>query len=427
MKSNMLIKNGRLLNPATGFDGVCDILIEKNVVKDIGRDISVSPNIQIIDATGLFVFPGFIDLHVHFRDPGQTHKEDIETGSKAATRGGYTSVCTMPNTSPVVDSVDVVKYIIKKGNEVGLVNVLPVASITKGMSGKELNDIESLVEAGACAISEDGKSVMDSGLYREALKIAAKLDIPVLAHCEDAKLVRGGVIHEGVKSKELNLPGITESVEDVIAIRDILLAGEAGARLHLCHNSTRIAADFVRMAKAKGYKVSGEVCPHHFSLTDMDIPSDDANYKMNPPLRDKNAKDSLIEGLRDGTFEAISTDHAPHSAEEKSKGFMGSPFGIVGLETAASLTYTKLVLEKILSPMDMAMRMSYGPARILGIDRGDISPGKEADIVLFDPECEYEIRGEEFAGKSHNMPYQGWKVKGRVAKTIRSGKITFSL
>ena len=421
----IVIQNGHVLNPAAGTDEVLDVRLEGDRVTKMGKNLHAADGDERIDASGCYVFPGFIDLHVHLRDPGLTYKEDIATGSAAAARGGYTSIVAMPNTSPVADSPEVIRYVHDKAAQVGLVNVYQVGAVTKGMEGKELSDLRGMIDAGIRAISEDGKSVMNSNLYRDAMKIAAKNDLVVLAHCEDINLVNGGVINMGEKSRQLGVPGISNAVENIIAARDIMLAEETGARLHLCHCSTKESVELVRDAKAKGIQVSAEVCPHHFTLSDADIVAGDSNYKMNPPLRAPQDVEALKKGLSEGTMEAISTDHAPHSAEEKARDLAHAPFGIVGMETAASLTYTELVLGGYLTPMQMAEKMSANPARILGIDRGDISPGHIADLVIFDPEASYEIHGADFAGKSANMPYEGRPVRGRVVTTICGGKVTW--
>lgn len=314
----ILIKNGRLINPSENLDKVMDIFVEDGIIKEKAESIEKQAD-TVIDAAGCYVMPGLIDLHVHFRDPGLTYKEDIETGSKAAAKGGFTTVCCMPNTKPVVDNVETVKYIIEKGEKTGLTNVLPVGAVTKNMAGVEITDVEELKKAGICAISEDGKSVMNSGVYRKAMKNAAKANVPVLAHCEDINLVEGGVINLGDKSSELGVKGISNAVEDVIAMRDIMLAKETGATLHLCHCSTKDSVEMVKRAKEEGIKVTAEVCPHHFSMCSDDITSNDGNFKMNPPLRAREDMEALIKGLQDDIMDVISTDHAPHSAEEKAK------------------------------------------------------------------------------------------------------------
>ncbi|MBR5338328.1 MAG: dihydroorotase [Lachnospiraceae bacterium] len=422
----ILIKGGRVLNPATNTDEITDLLICDGIVSKIGPDINET-DCEVIDASGCFVMPGLIDLHVHLRTPGQEYKEDVVTGTKAAAKGGFTTIVAMPNTKPVIDSIEMVDEINGIIKRDALVNVLQVGAVTKGMEGKELSDIEGMAAHGICALSEDGKSVMDSGLYRQAMKLAAKLWIPVLAHCEDINLVEGGVLNLDENSKRLGFNGISNAVEDVIASRDILLAKETGARLHLCHCSTAFSVPMVETAKAQGIDVTAEVCPHHFTLTSEDIKGDDANYKMNPPLRTKEDRQALIDGLGKGIMSVISTDHAPHSAEEKAKGIKDAPFGIVGLETSACLTYTQLVDTGVITPLDMAAKMSYNPARVLGIDKGDISPGHVADIVIFDPSKEYEIDKNTFVSKGKNTPFHGMSVKGEVRYTLLEGKVIFRL
>jgi len=420
----LLIKGGRVLNPATNTDKILDVFIEDGKIKEVAEQIDKSAD-EVVDAAGCFVMPGFIDLHVHFRDPGLTYKEDIETGSKAAAKGGFTGVFPMPNTKPVADSPEVIKYVTDKANEVGLTKVYQVGSVTVGMMGKEVSDIKGMKDAGIVAISEDGKSVMDSAVYRKAMKQAAELDLVVLAHCEDINLVEGGVMNAGKKAEELGVNGITNAVEDIIAVRDIMLAEETGARLHLCHCSTKASVEYVRQAKEAGLKVSGEVCPHHFTLCEDDIPGNDGNYKMNPPLRAREDMEALKCALRDGVMDVISTDHAPHSEEEKSRGF-ASAFGIVGLETSAALTYTELVLKDYLTPLQMAEKMSYNPAKIAGLStKGSIEENMDADIVVFDPEKTYKIDPETFVSKGKNTPFGGREVTGDIKFTILGGKIVY--
>ena len=421
----ILIKNGRLINPSENLDKVMDIFVEDGIIKEKAESIEKQAD-TVIDAAGCYVMPGLIDLHVHFRDPGLTYKEDIETGSKAAAKGGFTTVCCMPNTKPVVDNVETVKYIIEKGEKTGLTNVLPVGAVTKNMAGVEITDVEELKKAGICAISEDGKSVMNSGVYRKAMKNAAKANVPVLAHCEDINLVEGGVINLGDKSSELGVKGISNAVEDVIAMRDIMLAKETGATLHLCHCSTKDSVEMVKRAKEEGIKVTAEVCPHHFSMCSDDITSNDGNFKMNPPLRAREDMEALIKGLQDDIMDVISTDHAPHSAVEKAKDLEHAPFGIVGLETSVALTVTNLVKKGYLTPMQMAAKMSYNPAKVLGIPKGTLDEGKIADITIIDPNKEYTIDVNNFESKGKNTPFDGYKVSGEVEYTILNGKIVYS-
>lgn len=421
----ILIKNGRLINPSENLDKVMDIFVEDGIIKEKAESIEKQAD-TVIDAAGCYVMPGLIDLHVHFRDPGLTYKEDIETGSKAAAKGGFTTVCCMPNTKPVVDNVETVKYIIKKGEKTGLTNVLPVGAVTKNMAGVEITDVEELKKAGICAISEDGKSVMNSGVYRKAMKNAAKANVPVLAHCEDINLVEGGVINLGDKSSELGVKGISNAVEDVIAMRDIMLAKETGATLHLCHCSTKDSVEMVKRAKEEGIKVTAEVCPHHFSMCSDDITSNDGNFKMNPPLRAREDMEALIKGLQDDIMDVISTDHAPHSAEEKAKDLEHAPFGIVGLETSVALTVTNLVKKGYLTPMQMAAKMSYNPAKVLGIPKGTLDEGKIADITIINPDKEYTIDVNTFESKGKNTPFDGYKVSGEVEYTILNGKVVYS-
>lgn len=436
----ILIKNGRVINPATGTDEILDVLVENGLVARTGKSIKGKCD-RVIDAKGCFVMPGFIDMHVHLRDPGFEQKEDIESGSRAAAHGGYTTILAMPNTKPVVDNPDVVNYVHNKAKTVGLVNVMQVGAVTKGQMGKELADIEGMAKAGIRAISEDGKSVMNAELYREAMEKAKELDLVVLAHCEDINLVNGGVMNQDEKAKELGLRGITNSVEDIIIARDIMLSYDTGAKLHLCHCSTHNSVMMMKAAKDRHMNVTAEVCPHHFTLTSADIkkaepamdvqknvPIDmdaDTNYKMNPPLRKAEDVQALKEGLRDGIMDVISTDHAPHTFDDKNTSMKKAPFGIVGLETAASLTYTELVLGGYLTPMQMAEKMSYNAAKIIGIDKGDIQPGKVADIVIFDPNVTYQIDKNTFASKGKNTPFDGRTVTGKVRATIAGGHVVY--
>ena len=421
----ILIQNGHVIDPLTRKDGCYDVLIENDRIQKVAEKIEEEAD-RIIDAKGCYVMPGFIDLHVHFRDPGLEYKETLETGGKAAVRGGVTTVCAMPNTKPVIDNGDKVSAVHERAKNESLSHVIQIGAVTREQKGQELADIEGMAKAGCHAISEDGKSVMNASLYRKGMKIAKENGIAVFAHCEDITMVEGGVMNADENAERLGLKGITNSVEDVIVARDILLAKETGVRLHLCHCSTADSVKMVKLAKEEGLSVTGEVCPHHFILSSEDIKEDDGNYKMNPPLRSKADVEALRQGLKDGIMDVISTDHAPHAAEEKNKSIAKAAFGIVGLETSAALTYTSLVKTGLLSVMDMAEKMSYNPAKVLGLDeKGSVSEGKIADIVIFDPDKTYKIDKNTFASKGKNTPFDGYEVTGEVAYTLADGKVVY--
>lgn len=420
----ILILNGRLIDPASGFDSITDILIEDSVVKKIGKTSGESAQ-KIIDAKRMWVVPGLIDMHVHFRDPGYEYKEDIISGSAAAAAGGFTSVCTMPNTNPVTDSPETVEYIAEKAGRANLVNVIPCGSVTKNQAGLELSDIGGMVSKGAMALSEDGKSVTDSLLLKKAFEECKKYDIPMLSHCEDPFLSKAGVVNEGEVSRRLNLRGIPASAETVIAARDIILAEETGAKLHICHVSAKTCVDIIRDAKKRGVKVTAEAAPHHFILSEEDIDGTDANFKMNPPLRSKEDVTAVISGLIDGTIDCIATDHAPHCKNEKSGGFLNAANGIIGLETSLPLSITYLVKKGVLTPSDLIEKMSVNPSEILKIGKGCIGEGLCADIAIIDPDAEYVIDSSNFKSKSRNTPFDGIKVTGRIKYTICGGRVTY--
>ena len=363
----MLIKNGRVIDPASNTDDIRDILVEDGVIAEVAKDIDKAAD-TVIDAKGCMVMPGLVDLHVHFREPGFEHKETIRTGARAAARGGFTTVCPMPNTKPAIDSVEMVEYIKNKSEEVTDINILPIAAMTAGQDGEYITDYERLYEEGAVAVSEDGKSVMNARVARQAMRLAAEVGIPVFAHCEDKDLAARGVMNAGNKARELGFYGIMNSVEDIMVARDLLLAKNTGAKLHICHVSTEDSVRMIAAAKKEGLDVTAEVTPHHLTLTEDDINEDDANYKVNPPLRTNKDKDMLIKGLKDGTIDIIATDHAPHHLTEKDRGFVEAPFGISGLETAVAIIMTDLVKKNVITPLEMADKMSYTPAKIIGID-----------------------------------------------------------
>lgn len=420
----ILIKNGRILDPSTNTDAIKDLFIQDGQITEADAFVNAE-EWEIIDASGCFVMPGLIDLHVHLREPGYEQKETIQTGALAAAHGGFTSICPMPNTKPATDSPEMIRFILDKAKKEAVVHILPVGAVTLGQDGNTLADIGGMAKAGAIAISEDGKSVMDTAIYREGMKLAAENDIVVMAHCEDKSLAGKGCINEGAKSKELGVPGITNAVEDVIVARDILLAKETNAKLHLCHCSTKDSVLLTKIAKEHGLSVTAEVCPHHFSMTDEEIVNGDSNFKMNPPLRSREDVEALKAGLRDGIMDVISTDHAPHCVEEKQKPITEAPFGIVGFETAVPLTITNLVEPGYLTPLQMAEKMSYNPAKVIGIDKGTLNPGKMADVVIIDPKREYTIDANRFVSKGKNTPFHGKTVRGKVMYTIVEGKIVY--
>lgn len=418
----ILIKNGRVINPATKMDEVKDVLIQDNLVTKIESDITEEVE-KVIEAENKWVTPGLIDVHVHLREPGFEYKETIASGSKSAAMGGFTTICCMPNTEPVCDSDIMVEYINLKAKREAVVHVLPIGAITKGQNGEELANIGKMAKAGACAISEDGKSVPSSGLLKTAMKYAKMFDIPVLSHCEDKSLVGRGSMNAGEPAQLLGLKGISNDSEEVIVARDIILAESTNSKLHLCHMSTRGSVELIRNAKAKGLNVTAEVTPHHFTLSDRFITDYDANTKMNPPLRSDEDVLALRQALKDNTIEIIATDHAPHSLDEKNCEYEQAAFGIVGLETALPLGIKVLVGEGWLTPMDFIAKMTCNPAKMLGIDKGSLEVGKTADIAIIDPNAIYQVEAEKMVSKGKNTPFDGFEVKGKVLYTIVDGKI----
>ncbi len=424
----ILIRGGRVIDPGR-FNGLADVLIEN------GKIVAVGPNVKIpagksgagptvVEATGKLVLPGFIDLHVHFREPGFEYKETIQTGTAAAAAGGFTSVCCMPNTNPVNDNQAVTEFILDQARATGSAHVFPVGAITKGSEGKELAEIGELRRSGCVAISDDGRSVMNSLVMRRAMEYALAFDLPVVDHCEDLHLSEGGCMNEGIVSTELGLPGIPAAAEDVQVARNVALAELTGARLHLAHVSTAGSVRMVREAKARGIRVTAEACPHHFSLTEEAVRGFDSHAKMNPPLRTKQDVQAIREGLRDGTIDVIATDHAPHAIQEKEQEFAAAPFGVVGLETALPLTLA-LVEEGVLSLERAIAALTTEPARVVGLKKGTLAPGADADVVVVDPEAQWVVEPARFRSKGRNTPFAGWKVKGQVALTILNGTIVF--
>jgi len=421
----LVIKNGRVIDPANSVDVQTDVSIED------GRISSVTPDIdpkgaEVLDAKGLVIAPGFIDMHVHLREPGFEHKETIETGTAAAAAGGFTGVACMPNTNPVNDSAAVTELILRQARDKGHVSVYPIGAITKGQAGKELGEIGELVDAGAVAISDDGHPVSDPRVMRRALEYSTHFDIPLIEHCETPELHPGGVMHEGHWSTILGLRGIPAASEEISVRRNISLAEMTGGKLHIAHLSTRGSLEAIRDAKRRDIRVTCEVTPHHLFLTDEAVKDYDTHTKMAPPLRAAEDRQALIEGLADGTIDAIATDHAPHHADEKMVEFDNAPFGIVGLETAVALCLDRLVGQKVISLAKLIELLSTHPARLLGLSKGTLSVGADADITVLDPEKSFTVEPEKFRSKSRNTPFKDWQLKGRAVKTIVGGKVAWS-
>lgn len=426
----MLIANARILDPSCEppVDFIGDILIEGDRIIKVGSNLAqtkIAQGAQHIDASGLCAAPGFLDIHVHLRDPGFTHKEDIITGCKAAAAGGVTGVCCMPNTKPVTDSEEVLSYILDKAKDADA-RVYPIASITKGMLGQELNDIAALHACGAVAVSDDGRPVENGGMMLKALKEAYKAGVPVISHCEDLTIIDGGIINEGRISKELGVKGMDRASEDSITAREIVLAESSDTAIHIAHVSTKGSVQLIREAKARGVKVTCETAPHYMMMTDELLLSYNANFRMNPPLREHEDCEAIVEGVLDGTIDAIVTDHAPHAAEEKAN-FLKAPNGIVGLETSFAAACTVLVHQCGMSLLDLVKLMSTNPANLLRLPGGTLREGSLADIVLFDPDRSWTVDAEKLHSKSKNTPFDGLELTGRVVRTILGGKTVFEL
>jgi dihydroorotase len=417
------ITGGHVIDPGR-FNGVADVLIDADRIVAVGPHLKTPAGATKIDATGRLVLPGFVDLHVHFREPGFEYKESIQSGAAAAVAGGFTSVCCMPNTNPVNDNQAITEFILDRARVAGFANVFPIGAITKGSEGKELAEIGDLRRAGCVAISDDGKPVMNSLVMRRAMEYALAFDVPVVDHCEDLHLAEGGCMNEGAISTELGLPGMPAAAEDVMVARNVALAELTGARLHLAHISTEGSVRMVREAKSRGLKVTAEACPHHFTITEEVVRGYNTYAKMNPPLRTWKDVQAIKEGLRDGTIDVIATDHAPHATQEKQLGFTEAPFGIVGLETALSLTFA-LVEEGVLSLESAVDKLSTAPAKVFGLAKGTLAVGADADVTIVDQQEQWEVDPAKFRSKSRNTPFAGWKVKGRVRTTIVGGRVVF--
>ncbi len=423
MKS-ILIAGGRVIDPASGTDRIADVLIRDGRVEAIGLDLPAG-GVNRFDARGMIVGPGFIDMHVHLREPGAEHAETIETGAKAAAAGGFTSICPMPNTIPVNDSALVTSYIVQRARAVAKVNVFPIGAITKGSLGEELAAIGSMHASGIVAISDDGRPVMNSRVMRRAMEAARELNIPVIDHCEDLNLSAGGDMHEGSQSVRLGLGGIPSAAEDVMVARDLLLAEQTGARYHVAHLSTSRSAAMVAFAKSRGLKVTCEVTPHHFAITDAELGTYDSNYKMKPPLRASEDREALIEAIANGTIDAIATDHAPHPGSEKMQEFERCPFGITGLETAIGLTLAELVHKQRITVARMVELFTTGPAGVLSLDRGTLKPGAVGDVTIFDLTTEWTFDVQQSCSRSRNSPFHGRRFTGGPVATIVAGEIVW--
>jgi dihydroorotase len=417
---NLLIRGGRVIDPASGRDEIADVAIVNGHFAHRPADASVE-----FDATGLIVAPGFIDMHVHLREPGFEHAETIETGARAAAAGGFTTICCMPNTIPVNDNATVTSYIVERARNRAIVNVRPIGAITKGSEGVELSTYGSMKEAGIVAISDDGRPVMNARVMRRAMETARSLDLTVINHCEDLHLSAGGDMHEGVHSTRLGLRGIPSASEDVMVARDILLAEMTGARYHVAHLSARHSVAMVAFAKSKGLPVTAETTPHHFVLTDAELDTYDSNFKMKPPLRSRADVDAIIEGIVTGAIDAIATDHAPHAGSEKMQEFESCPFGILGLETAIGLTFETLVNPGHISLRKMIELFTTGPANVLRLNRGTLAEGAPGDVTIINPTREWIYDVNKSQSKSRNSPFHGRQFEGCAVATIVGGKVVY--
>jgi len=421
--STMLIANGRVIDPSRQIDRVANLLIRDSKIAEI--DAPHQQADEVIDATGKIVAPGLIDMHVHLREPGHEEDETIATGTAAALSGGFTSIACMPNTDPPLDTQGAVEFVRDQALRADHCRVYVVACVSKNREGKELSEIGQLVQAGAVAFSDDGSPVSDNELMRRAFEYCLMFDKAVLNHAEVKELTRGGVMHEGLQSLILGLPGMPAAAEDVMTARDISLAEATGGRLHVQHVSTANTVEALRRAKKRGVRVTAEAAPHHFTLTDDCLRTFDANYKMNPPLRGQEHVDAILSGLADGTIDVIASDHAPHAREKKMQELDQAPFGIIGLETMLGLVVTRLIQPGLLSWSDALAKMTCNPAAVLGIDKGTLAPGADADITIIDPAVRWTVGSDDLKGKSVNTPFLGWELTGRAELVIVGGKVKF--
>ena len=421
----VLIRGGRVIDPASGRDEITDLLLDGGVVRDVGRNLGTPDGVLILDATGLVVAPGLIDVHVHLREPGQEERETIATGAASAVAGGFTGICAMPNTDPVIDNQGAVGFVKAKGEAAALARVYPIGCISVRQQGEQLAEFGEMVGAGAVAVSDDGHPVMSSQLMRNALEYARTFGIPVADHCEDTPLAKGGAMHEGIVSTRLGLKGIPAAAEEIHVARDCILADLTGGHVHLCHMSTRGSVELIRRAKEKGLSVTAEAAPHHFALTHERVGDYDTNAKMNPPLREDADREAIRQGLADGTIDCIATDHAPHHYDAKEREFDDAPNGIIGLETALSIGMQQLVQPGILTIPTLIERMSTAPARLWHLPGGSLAKGSVADVVVFDPEATWIVDPARVRSRSRNSPWLGETLPGVVRWTIVGGRVVF--
>lgn len=418
----LLIKGGRVIDPANEINDVMDVLIEDGRIKTVDKNLKEA-EAEIVDATGKMVCPGFIDMHVHLREPGFEYKEDIASGTRAAAAGGFTTVCCMPNTDPVIDNAAVASFVRERARKSGVVNVMPIGSISKGQEGRELSEMAELMEAGCVAVSDDGKPVLNSGLMRNAMQYASMFDLPVLSHCEETSLSDEGQMHEGYYSTIYGLKGIPAAAEEIMVARDIILAEATEARVHICHVSTAGSIELIRAAQDRGVQVTCEVTPHHLILTDEVVGSYDTDTKVNPPLRCLDDVIALRDGILDGVVDCIATDHAPHHRESKDCEYNLAANGISGLETAVALIMDQLVIPDIIDEETMVRLFTIGPADILGLPKGTLDAGADADITIIDPQLSKTVEPEKFYSKGKNTPFKGMTLRGWPSMTIVKGKV----
>ncbi len=419
----ILIKNGHVIGSNQKKSGTLDLVIENGRITEIGKDIQEPPNCDLIDASGKYILPGLVDAHCHLRDPGFEYKEDIESGTRSAAMGGFTSIACMPNTNPVIDNQAMIKYVMNKGKHEGLVNVYPIGAISKGQKGEELSEIGELKFAGAVAVSDDGKPVRSASLMKKVLQYASMFDMTVISHCEDLELADEGVMNEGYQSTVMGLKGIPSAAEEIMVSRDLILAEYTKTPIHLAHISTELSVDLIRNAKKRGVKVTAETCPHYFSITEEACSGFNTYAKVNPPLRTQKDVDAVIDGLRDGTIDIIATDHAPHHYDEKNVEFNAALNGMVGFETALPLAITNLVRPGHITMEQLVEKMCVNPSKILGLNKGVIDTGRPADIVIVDMDEEYAVDIQKFKSKAKNSPFDGYRLCGTVNCTIVNGKI----